>query len=174
MAVGGLAERLGRDRGGRLPLDAVLRLRRVPAIGHHDSDWSDRPLLVAHRSRHQRPHVIGGAYDGLAGSDRSSRMSSSASRTACRVASRTDAARCSSSLSASAMRCRSVCSASSARSRAYRIRSMMSVLTFAPSLDSEDLDAPQVCAYLNPAHLRWVAAGYERGTQSTWKETHGR
>jgi hypothetical protein len=41
-------------------------------------------------------------------------------------------------------------------------------------LNSEDFDAPQVCAYLNPAHLYRVAAGYERGTQSTWKETHGR
>ena len=36
LALGGLAGRAGRGRGRGLPLDAVLRLRRLPADGHRD------------------------------------------------------------------------------------------------------------------------------------------
>ena len=42
LALGGLAGRARRDRGRGLPLDAVLRLRRVPADGHRDPDRPDR------------------------------------------------------------------------------------------------------------------------------------
>ena len=42
LAVGGLAGRAQRGRGRRLPMDAVLRLRRLPADGHRDRDRPDR------------------------------------------------------------------------------------------------------------------------------------
>src|SRR5262249_41272605 len=37
----------GRVRAGRLPLDAVLRLRRLPGHGHPDPDRPDRAQAVA-------------------------------------------------------------------------------------------------------------------------------
>ena len=49
LAVGGLAGRVEPrpGRGRRLPLDAVLRLRRVPGDGHRDPDGPDRPAAPA-------------------------------------------------------------------------------------------------------------------------------
>ena len=47
LALGGLAGRSGRGRGGRLPLDPVLRLRRLPAAGHLDPDRPDWALAAA-------------------------------------------------------------------------------------------------------------------------------
>ena len=41
--VAGLAGRARRRRGRRLPLDAVLRLRRLPVDGHRDPGRPDRP-----------------------------------------------------------------------------------------------------------------------------------
>ena len=43
-----------RVRAGRLPLDAVLRLRRVPAHGHRDPDRPDRPQAAAAHARRRR------------------------------------------------------------------------------------------------------------------------
>ena len=52
VALGGLAGRPRRDRGRRLPLDAVLRLRGLPADGHRDRDRPDRQdPAAAHRAR---------------------------------------------------------------------------------------------------------------------------
>ena len=42
LALGGLAGRARRGRGRRLPLDAVLRLRRLPPDGHRDPGRPDR------------------------------------------------------------------------------------------------------------------------------------
>src|SRR5690606_22223062 len=39
--------RPGRDRAGRLPVDALLRLRSVPADGHGDPDGADRAEAAA-------------------------------------------------------------------------------------------------------------------------------
>ena len=53
LALGGLGGRPQgrgrprlRPRGRRLPLDAVLRLRRLPRDGHRDPDRPDRPLVA--------------------------------------------------------------------------------------------------------------------------------
>jgi radical SAM family uncharacterized protein len=43
LALAGLAGLPGRVRTGRLPLDPVLRLRRLPVDGHRDPDRPDRP-----------------------------------------------------------------------------------------------------------------------------------
>ena len=52
VALGGLAGRPGRDRGGRLPVDAVLRLRGVPADGHRHRGRPDgQDPAAAHRAR---------------------------------------------------------------------------------------------------------------------------
>ncbi len=48
VAVGGLAGRAGRGRGRRLPLDAVLRLRRLRPDGHRDPGRPDRGRQPAH------------------------------------------------------------------------------------------------------------------------------
>ena len=49
---------LQRVRAGRLPLDAVLRLRRLPVDGHRDPDRPDRPkLLPADPDRHRAASV---------------------------------------------------------------------------------------------------------------------
>ena len=47
VALGRLAGRADRLRAGRLPLDAVLRLRRVPDHGHRHPDRPDRQDLAA-------------------------------------------------------------------------------------------------------------------------------
>src|SRR4051794_32235888 len=53
LALGGLAGRRRpglRRRGRGLPVDAVLRLRRLPADGHRDPDWADgAPAAAAQR-----------------------------------------------------------------------------------------------------------------------------
>ena len=46
LAVGGLAGRRQRGRGRGLPLDAVLRLRRLPGDGHRDPGRPDRPAAA--------------------------------------------------------------------------------------------------------------------------------
>ena len=51
LAVGGLAGRPRRGRGRRLPLDAVLRLRRLPADGHRDPGRPDRQAAAAAHRR---------------------------------------------------------------------------------------------------------------------------
>ena len=47
LALAGLGGRARRDRGGGLPLDPVLRLRRLPGPGHRDPGRSDRPDAAA-------------------------------------------------------------------------------------------------------------------------------
>ena len=47
LALGGLAGLAQRGRGRGLPLDAVLRLRRLPADGHRDPDRADGPNAAA-------------------------------------------------------------------------------------------------------------------------------
>ena len=47
LALEGLAGLGRRVRAGRLPLDAVFRLRRVPEHGHRDPDRPDRPQAAA-------------------------------------------------------------------------------------------------------------------------------
>ena len=61
VAVGGLAGRAAASsRSGRLPLDPVLRLRRLPAAGHRDPGRPDRPDAA---SAHPRlMHVHRGSY----------------------------------------------------------------------------------------------------------------
>ncbi len=53
LALGGLAGLPGRGRGRGLPLDAVLRLRGVPAAGHRDPDRADRAVDARARGAHR-------------------------------------------------------------------------------------------------------------------------
>ncbi len=48
-----------RVRAGRLPVDAVLRLRRVPEHGHRDPDRPDRPETAAADAGRDRPSGTG-------------------------------------------------------------------------------------------------------------------
>ena len=79
---------LDRGSGG----DDATPVRRRPTGRRH---------LDGRRERRQRRTVPGSYSSHCSGSDSPSRMSSNASRTACRVASRPEAARCSSAVSAS-------------------------------------------------------------------------
>ena len=55
VALAGLARRPRRDRGRRLPLDALLRLRRLPAAGHRDRGRAHRQgAAAAHRPRRRQ------------------------------------------------------------------------------------------------------------------------
>ena len=58
VALAGLAGRPRRDRGRRLPLDPLLRLRRLPADGHRDRDRPHRQDPAAADGARRRPRAM--------------------------------------------------------------------------------------------------------------------